>query len=110
MVGVRAGSAQYPGAGVLCVAGAASGLCGMVRYVAGAARPGAGRHPDVVTEKGRVQAWTVGSGGGADVATMLAEAQADGVPIVVDADALALVDGPLAVPPCSRRTPASSPG
>src|SRR5215207_7335923 len=98
VAGVRAGSEQYPGAGVLCVAGAASGLCGMVRYVAGAGDQVLAAHPDVVTAKGRVQAWTVGSGGGADVATMLAEAQADGVPVVVDADALALVDGPLAVP------------
>jgi hydroxyethylthiazole kinase-like uncharacterized protein yjeF len=98
VVGVRAGSAQYPGAGVLCVAGAASGLCGMVRYVAGAGEQVLAAHPDVVTAKGRVQAWTVGSGGGVDVATMLAEAQEDGVPIVVDADALALVEGPLAVP------------
>jgi hydroxyethylthiazole kinase-like uncharacterized protein yjeF len=98
VVGVRAGSAQYPGAGVLCVAGAASGLCGMVRYVAGAGEQVLAAHPDVVTAKGRVQAWTVGSGGGVDVATMLAEAQEDGVPVVVDADALALVDGPLTVP------------
>ena len=37
-------------------------------------------HPDVVAGTGRVQAWTVGSGGGADVATMLAEALGDGVP------------------------------
>jgi hydroxyethylthiazole kinase-like uncharacterized protein yjeF len=98
VVGVRAGSAQYPGAGVLCVAGAASGLCGMVRYVAGAGEQVLASHPDVVTARGRVQAWTVGSGGGVDVATMLAEAQEDGVPVVVDADALALVEGPLAVP------------
>jgi hydroxyethylthiazole kinase-like uncharacterized protein yjeF len=98
VVGVRAGSEQYPGAGVLCVAGAASGLCGMVRYVAGASAQVLAAHPDVVTENGRVQAWTVGSGGGADVATMLVEAQEDGVPVVVDADALALVDGPLTVP------------
>ncbi len=98
VVGVRAGSVEYPGAGVLCVAGAASGLCGMVRYVAGAGAQVLASHPDVVTAKGRVQAWTVGSGGGVDVATMLAEAQEDGVPIVVDADALALVDGPLGVP------------
>ncbi len=98
VVGVRAGSEQYPGAGVLCVAGAASGLCGMVRYVAGASAQVLAAHPDVVTENGRVQAWTVGSGGGADVATMLVEAQEDGVPVVVDADALALVDGPLSVP------------
>ena len=33
-------------------------------------------HPDVVVGDGRVQAWTVGSGGGPDVATMLAEALA----------------------------------
>ena len=32
VVGVRAGSAQYPGAGLLSVAGAACGLAGMVRY------------------------------------------------------------------------------
>ncbi len=98
VVGVRAGSMTYPGAGVLSVAGAASGLCGMVRYVAGARDEVVAAHPDVVTETGRVQAWTVGSGGGPDVATMLAEARADGVPLVVDADALALVDGPLGVP------------
>ncbi len=33
VVGVRAGSAQYPGAALLSVAGAACGLAGMVRYV-----------------------------------------------------------------------------
>ena len=98
VVGIRAGSVTYPGAGVLSVAGAASGLCGMVRYVAGARDEVVAAHPDVVTENGRVQAWTVGSGGGPDVATMLAEARADGVPLVVDADALALVDGPIGVP------------
>jgi len=98
VVGVRAGSVTYPGAGVLSVAGAASGLCGMVRYVGGARDQVLAAHPDVVTEKGRVQAWTVGSGGGADVATMLAEARADDVPLVVDADALALVDIPVSVP------------
>ncbi len=98
VVGVRAGSVTYPGAGVLCVAGAASGLCGMVRYVGGARDQVLAAHPDVVAENGRVQAWTVGSGGGADVATMLAEAQEDGVPIVVDADALTIVEGPLTVP------------
>ncbi|MBF4769065.1 NAD(P)H-hydrate dehydratase [Nocardioides agariphilus] len=98
VVGIRAGSARYPGAGVLCVSGAAAGLCGMVRYLAGARDAVVAAHPDVVTENGRVQAWAVGSGGGPDVATMLAEARADGVPLVVDADALGLVDGPLGVP------------
>ncbi len=98
VVGVRAGSAAYPGAGVLCVAGAASGLCGMVRYVGGAGEAVLAAHPDVVAGTGQVQAWTVGSGGGVDVATMLAEALGDGVPTVIDADALALVDEALTVP------------
>ena len=40
----------------------------------------------------------VGSGGGDDAAGQLAAALADGVPVVVDADALAHVTGPLAVP------------
>ena len=38
-----------------------------------------------------MQAWVVGPGGGDDAAAMLAEARADGVPVVVDADALAHV-------------------
>ncbi len=99
VVGVRAGSAEYPGAGLLCVAGAASGLCGMVRYVGDAAVADRVReaHPEVVGE-GRVQAWTVGSGGGADAKSALEGALADDVPVVVDADALAHVGGRLPVP------------
>ena len=101
VVGVRAGSATYPGAGVLCVAGAASAAwCGTVplRRRVPASRSSSA-HPDVVVGNGRVQAWTVGSGGGPDVATMLAEAQLgrrarpSSTPT-----ALALVDGPLTVP------------
>ena len=48
-----------------------------------------------------MQAWTVGSGGGADAAERLERAAADGVPVVVDADALAAVaraTGTAAVP------------
>ena len=99
VVGVRAGSAQYPGAALLCVAGAGSGLAGMVRYVGPAAVADRVRtaHPEVVGE-GRVQAWAVGSGGGDEARDALAAARADGVPLVVDADALAHVDGPLGVP------------
>jgi hydroxyethylthiazole kinase-like uncharacterized protein yjeF len=108
VVGVRAGSARYPGAGILCVAGAASGLAGMVRYrpvdgdpsVADLVRAA---HPEVVVDgadvqAGRVQARVVGSGGGDAAAGALAEALADGVPVVVDADALTAVTGPLGVP------------
>lgn len=96
VVGVRAGSSTYPGAALLAVAGANTGLAGMVRYVGSEAVASRVReaHPEVVGE-GRVQAWVVGPGGGDDAAAMLAEARADGVPLVVDADALAHVDGTL---------------
>jgi ADP-dependent NAD(P)H-hydrate dehydratase / NAD(P)H-hydrate epimerase len=90
VVGVRAGSATYPGAGMLSVAGASCGLVGMVRYVGDDAVHDLVRehHPEVVGA-GRVQAWVVGSGSGDGAAGTLAEALEDGVPTVVDADALA---------------------
>ena len=97
VVGVRAGSATYPGAALLCVAGADCGLAGMVRYVGEVADVVRRHHPEVVGE-GRVQAWTVGSGGGDAAGAELAAAVGDGVPVVVDADALRHVDGPLGVP------------
>jgi hydroxyethylthiazole kinase-like uncharacterized protein yjeF len=97
VVGVRAGSTTYPGAALLCVAGADCGLAGMVRYVGEVADVVRRHHPEVVGE-GRVQAWTVGSGGGEAAGDELAAAVADGVPVVVDADALRHVDGPLGVP------------
>lgn len=90
VVGVRAGSAAYPGAGLLSVGGASCGLVGMVRYVGDDAVHDLVRaqHPEVVGA-GRVQAWVVGSGSGEGSAGTLAEALADDVPTVVDADALA---------------------
>jgi len=117
VVGIRAGSEQYRGAAVLSVSGANTGLAGMVRYVPpeGGPRPtspaptdephGASvadlvqaAHPEVVLGVGRVQAWVVGSGGGRSAAQQLTEALRDGVPVVVDADALASLDGPVGVP------------
>ncbi|NPD05331.1 NAD(P)H-hydrate dehydratase [Nocardioides sp. zg-1308] len=96
VVGVRAGSGTYPGAALLAVSGAASGLAGMVRYVGPEHVADTVRtlHPEVVGA-GRVQAWVVGPGGGDDAGGMLRDARADGVPVVVDADALRHVDGPL---------------
>ncbi len=91
VVGVRAGSAQYPGAAVLTVAGAASGLVGMVRYVGTAADEVRASFPEVVGA-GRVQAWVVGPGGDAAAEDALREALADPVPVVVDADALGHLD------------------
>jgi ADP-dependent NAD(P)H-hydrate dehydratase / NAD(P)H-hydrate epimerase len=102
VVGVRAGSAQYPGAGLLCVAGASTGLAGMVRYVP--AEPDEGEekapvealvpatHPEVVLGVGKVQAWVVGSGAGSSARTQLQAALADDVPLVLDADALAVLE------------------
>ncbi len=98
VVGVRAGSEEFPGAGVLCTAGASSGLAGMVRYDGGAAGRVRAAHPEVVVNDGRVQCWVVGSGGGAGAGEALARSLSAEVPLVVDADALAELDPPLAVP------------
>lgn len=88
VVGVSAGSDQYPGAAVLCTSGASAGLVGMVRYVGPAADAVRSRHPGVVVGPGRVQAWVVGSGGHDQAEEALARAFADDVPVVADADAL----------------------
>lgn len=93
VVGVRAGSAAYPGAGLLSVAGASCGLAGMVRYDGDEAVLAQVRaaHPEVVGP-GRVQAWVVGSGSDRAAEPALRDALADDVPVVVDADALAFAD------------------
>ncbi len=96
VVGVRAGSARYRGAAVLAVSGAACGLAGMVRFHSPEESLGLlvqQAHPEVVLGEGRVQSWVVGSGGGDSAGDELAAALADGVPVVVDADALAHVAG-----------------
>jgi hydroxyethylthiazole kinase-like uncharacterized protein yjeF len=95
VVGVRAGSARYPGAGVLSTAGASCGLAGMVRYAGGAPDAVRAAHPEVVVGDGLVQAWVVGSGGDAEAADALKAALADDVPLVVDADALKHLEAPL---------------
>jgi ADP-dependent NAD(P)H-hydrate dehydratase / NAD(P)H-hydrate epimerase len=95
VVGIRAGSARYPGAGVLSTAGASSGLCGMVRYAGGAPDAVRAAHPEVVVGEGRVKAWVVGSGGDDDAGAALEAALADDVPLVLDADALQHLDPPL---------------
>ena len=98
VVGVRAGSKEYPGAAVLCVAGASCGLAGMVRYVGDAADLVHAASPEVVVGVGQVQAWVVGSGGGEAGTRALGEVLADGGPVVVDADGLSGVQGSLDVP------------
>jgi hydroxyethylthiazole kinase-like uncharacterized protein yjeF len=104
VVGVRTGSAAYPGAGVLSTAGAGCGLAGMVRYAGSARDAVLAAHPEVVPGEGRVQAWVVGSGGGDEAEEHVAAALADGVPTVLDADALRFVR-PGTLPPDAVLTP-----
>ncbi len=90
VVGVAAGSEEYAGAAHLCVAGAQSGLAGMVRFVGSdalAARV-VDRAPEVVHGRGRVQSWVVGPGAGDDVAERVAQCLEDDVPTLLDAGAL----------------------
>lgn len=97
VVGIAAGSAQYPGAAHLAVAGAQAGPAGMIRY-RGPAELGdrvVDRAPEVVHSDGRVQAWVVGPGAGPDVGEYLRAALADSVPVVVDAGALDALPGNL---------------
>lgn len=93
VVGISAGSEQYAGAAHLCVAGALTGMAGMVRFVGDLhlSRRVVDRAPEVVAGPGRVQAWVVGPGGGDEAEEKLRAALADGVPVVVDASALAFL-------------------
>ncbi|MEU3958983.1 NAD(P)H-hydrate dehydratase [Streptomyces buecherae] len=99
VVGVVAGSARYPGAAVLAVAGALRGGAGAVRYVGPAADAVIARFPEALVsagppgKAGRVQAWVVGPGVGddADARRALADVLASDVPVLVDADALRLL-------------------
>lgn len=107
VVGVVAGTATYPGAAVLTVAGAQGAGCGMVRHVgADAVRHAVvTAHPEVVTGPStdvRVQAWVLGPGVADDdaqagrVRDALAHAVDRGVPAVVDAGGLEHLPGRLA--------------
>jgi len=112
VVGVMTGSAMYPGAAVLGVEAAARTGAGMVRYLGPerAADLVLQRRPEVVTADGRVQAWVLGSGmdaasRSAAATDELLRALGQGVPAVVDAGALDLVDraaGPVVITPHYR--------
>jgi hydroxyethylthiazole kinase-like uncharacterized protein yjeF len=99
-VGVATGSADYPGAAMLSVAGALAGPTGYVRYAGAAADAVRDRFPSVVCadsvgSAGRVQAWVCGSGLGTDerAAGELRAVLAAPVPVCLDADALTLIAG-----------------
>jgi hydroxyethylthiazole kinase-like uncharacterized protein yjeF len=99
VVGVIAGSAAYPGAGVLCTGAAVDGGTGMVRYAGTAADAVRAQHPEVVVHEDarpgelRVQAWTIGSGIGTDehAEQLLADVLSTDVPGVVDADGITML-------------------
>lgn len=102
VLGIVAGSAQFPGAGVLCAQAAVAAGTGMVRYLG----PGAvaaliqQRTPEVVCSQAgadriragevRVQAWLVGPGTDEDPGQLdrAAAAAATGLPVAADAAAL----------------------
>ncbi|GAA5215242.1 NAD(P)H-hydrate dehydratase [Streptomyces thinghirensis] len=97
VVGIAAGSARYPGAAVLAVAGALRGGAGAVRYVGPAGDAVIARYPETLVSDqgpkraGRVQAWVVGPGAGDDAGTVT-EVLAAEVPVLIDADGLRLAD------------------
>ncbi|MFF3845214.1 NAD(P)H-hydrate epimerase [Streptomyces sp. NPDC002328] len=97
VVGIAAGSARYPGAAVLAVAGALRGGAGAVRYVGPAGEAVLARFPETLVSDqgpkgaGRVQTWVVGPGAGDD-AGVVAQVLASEVPVLVDADGLRLAE------------------
>ncbi|MEW1718626.1 NAD(P)H-hydrate dehydratase [Streptomyces sp. NPDC093109] len=100
VVGVVAGSARYPGAAVLAVAGALRGGAGAVRYVGPGVDAVLARYPETLVHEGppsaagRVQSWVVGPGlgDGSWASAAVADVLASDVPVLVDADGLRLLD------------------
>jgi ADP-dependent NAD(P)H-hydrate dehydratase / NAD(P)H-hydrate epimerase len=98
VVGVVAGSKQFPGAAVLCTGAAVHSGAGMVRYAGTAADVVRNRWPEVVVHEdvaasGQVQAWVVGPGIGTDdeASESLSRVLYSDVPVLVDADGLTLL-------------------
>ena len=100
VVGLCAGSAAYPGAGILSAAGAIAATPSMVRVLGPAelTRDVVRAHPEAVTHTsvrtaGRVQALVVGPGRGTDIAAALELEYAlrGSEPLVLDADAITLL-------------------
>ncbi|MEP6559836.1 MAG: NAD(P)H-hydrate dehydratase [Nakamurella sp.] len=98
LVGILAGSPNYPGAPVLCVGGAVRTRPGLVRYAGAQASAVLAHWPEVVAvddpqDAGTVQAWVVGPGIGTDgdAVTLLRWVLNQEVPVLVDADALTVL-------------------
>ncbi|MFI6045121.1 NAD(P)H-hydrate dehydratase [Nocardia sp. NPDC051321] len=98
VTGVCAGSAEYPGAGVLCTGAVVAATSGLVRYAGTGAADILAHFPEViatehVSQVGRVQAWVFGPGAStdADAHKRLVEILATDLPVVVDADGLTML-------------------
>lgn len=97
VTGICAGSAAYPGAGVLATLAAVRTTSSMVRWVGEDPLPIILRTPEVVTHPtvhsaGLVQAWVVGPGRGMDAAE-LSFLLSCPQPLIIDADSLTLLSG-----------------
>ena len=102
VVGVAAGSDEYPGAALLCVGAAMRGQVGMVQYLDradGVARMVVAQHPEVVASQRvdapRVTTWVCGPGfvpGDHDHDAVEACLRTS-VPVVLDAGALTILAG-----------------
>lgn len=112
VLGVIAGSRQYPGAAVMVCEAAMRAGVGMVRYLGptAAARLVLTHRPEVVTVDGKVQAWVIGSGmdprqiGWRRKRRILAKFDQQ-IPVVVDAGGLSLLPqlrGPVLITPHYR--------
>ncbi|MDO5681672.1 MAG: NAD(P)H-hydrate dehydratase [Propionibacteriaceae bacterium] len=92
VVGLDAGSADYPGAGLLALSGAVHAGAGMVRFLGPVELRATviAQFPNVVHGRGRCQAYLCGPGWGPGdhLADRLDSRLADGLPTVIDADAL----------------------
>ncbi|WP_233189976.1 bifunctional ADP-dependent NAD(P)H-hydrate dehydratase/NAD(P)H-hydrate epimerase [Corynebacterium sp. J010B-136] len=93
VTGIAAGSEQFPGAGIMCTAGALHTTTSMVLTIGDITN-----FPEVVPVKDvaaarRVDAWVVGPGRGTDDAALseLEEILDSKLPVVIDADAITLI-------------------
>ncbi len=101
VVALAAGSATYPGAGLLSAAGAVRATASMVRYAGPLGMEIVRSFPEVVIARdvkatGQAQAWVVGPGRGTDSQEIL-DVLALGVPTLLDADALTALAGSAAL-------------
>lgn len=112
VLGVIAGSTQYPGAAVMVCEGAMRTGVGMVRFM-GPENVGnlvLAHRPEIVTEDGQVQAWAIGSGIDGEridrQSKLRIRAKLDeGLPVVLDAGGLSflhLARGPVLITPHYR--------